>query len=773
MRQGPKLHFARAHATHIGDMRTSLLLVGLALCAGAPAQSVDGLRIPALDRPPALADFAGMEPSAEMRASMARISDFVQRLPDDGDPATERTDVYLGYDDRNLYAVFLAFDSQPDLIRANLSPRENIENDDTVGLLIDTFNNQRAAYAFRSSPLGVQWDARWNEVARTAAFDAAYQAVWYTDGRVTDSGYMVLMTIPMRTLRFAEGVEQVWRIMLERKIPRRSEEAYWPEYSIAIEGRLNQAAPLVGVRDVSPGRNIQVVPFLFARDFDVLDPDAGAGPSFRNDTEDDVGLDAKFVFQDSMVLDVTLNPDFSQVESDEPQVTVNERFEVRFPELRPFFIENADYFRTETQLVFTRRIVDPEAGARFTGRLGDWGIGTMLMNDEAPGQVRDPADPLFGEAAGISVFRAFRDISEQSRVGMLYTDRQFGDAYNTVLSVDGRFKLNDNWTTQMQLTDTEKLTEKGQRLDGDQKNIRFDRSGRRVAVHTHIINSSEDFRADLGFFNRTYTSDTNGIHNRATLTYYPEGGRVNSWSPVFYFSHLDDQTGTRIFSNWQYDHVWRWDGATELRLSYQDARERLRPKDVAGLVSNRDYAYDNLSVRFTTEAFSQLGFNLRLDTGETINLVPPFGFEPEPADVSSGQFGLFWRPIDRFRLDATHLFRELTDAQGGTGTIFENEITRLQLNYQFTKELSVRLIAQHEQTVPGVMTRLDLGENMNWDLLARYVLNPWSALYVGYNSNSSNFDLIDTEFGTELVTTTDLRRDGEQFFAKFSYLFQP
>ena len=396
-------------------MRTGLLLLGLAFCTGAPAQSTDGLSIPAIDRPPTLADFAGMEPSTEMRQSMALVSDFVQRLPDDSDPATERTDVYLGYDNRNLYAVFLAFDSQPDLIRANLSPRENIEN--------------------------------------------------------------------------------------------------------------------------------------------------------------------------------------------------------------------ADYFRTETQLVFTRRIVDPEAGARFTGRLGDWGIGTMLMNDEAPGQVREPADPLFGESADISVFRAFRDISEQSRVGMLYTDRQFGDASNTVLSVDGRFKLNDNWTTRMQLTDTEKLTEKGQRLDGNKKNIRFDRSGRRVAVHTHIINSSEDFRADLGFFNRNYVADTNGYHIRVTLTHYPENGRVNSWSPAFYFSHLDDQSGTRI--------------------------------------------------------------------------------------------------------------------------------------------------AQHEQTVPGVMTRLDLGENMNWDLLARYVLNPWSALYVGYNSNSSNFDLIDTEFGTELVTTTDLRRDGRQIFAKFSFLFQP
>ncbi|HEY5624474.1 MAG TPA: DUF5916 domain-containing protein [Gammaproteobacteria bacterium] len=739
----------------------------------AHAQSTGGVTIPVVDRPPELADFAGMTPSPAMRESMAVVTDFVQRLPDSDDATSERTDVYLGYDERNLYAVFLAFDSEPGLIRANLSPRENIENDDTVGLLIDTFNDQRTAYAFRSTPLGVQWDARWNEVARTPAFDAAYQAVWYTDGEVTDSGYMVLMTIPIRTLRFAEIEDQTWRVMLERKIPRRSEESYWPEFSIAIEGRLNQAAPMVGVRNVSPGRNIQIVPFIFARDFDVLDPDSTGGPAFNVDTEDDIGLDAKFVFQDSMVLDLTLNPDFSQVESDEPQVTVNERFEVPFPELRPFFIENADYFATESQLVFTRRIIDPEAGARFTGRIGDWGIGTMLMNDEAPGLRLDRSDPLFSEAADIAVFRAFRDISEQSRVGMLYTDRQFGNDSNTVLSIDGRFKLNDNWTTQLQLIDTEKVTQDGRQLDGTQRNIRFDRSGRHVGVHSHLIDTSEDFIADLGFQNRNYFPDTDGQHHRVALTFYPESGGLNSWGPTMFFSHLDDQSGLRIFKNWMLSHVWRWDGSTQLSVQYQDVNERLRPKDFAALTGNRDYDYDTITASFETEMFSQLGFNVEFTTGETINLVPPAGLEPELADFDQGEIGLFWRPIDRLRIDGTYLFRELTDAVSGTGKIFDNKITRLKFNYQFTKELSLRLIAQHNNTDPGVLTRLDLDENLNWDLLARYVLNPWSSLYVGYNRNSSNFDLIDTEFGTELVTTTDLRRDGEQFFVKFSYLFQP
>src|SRR5690606_8590947 len=121
--------------------------------------------------------------------------------------------------------------------------------------LIDTFNDQRTAYAFRSNPVGVQWDARWSEITKGADFDIAYDAVWYTDAQVTGNGYVTKMTIPFRTLRFLEKDNQTWRIQFERLIPRRSEESYWPAYSLRVDGRLNQAATLTGMSQVSPGRN--------------------------------------------------------------------------------------------------------------------------------------------------------------------------------------------------------------------------------------------------------------------------------------------------------------------------------------------------------------------------------------------------------------------------------------------------------------------------------------------------------------------------------------
>ena len=144
-----------------------VILISLAAITAIPplaAQDASsGITIPIIDRPPELADFDEMRPSAEIAEKMSMASDFVQRIPDNGAPATQRTEVYVAYDDTNFYAVFLAFDDQPELVRANLSPRENVDNDDTVGILIDTFNDQRTGYAFRSTPLGVQWDGRWNE----------------------------------------------------------------------------------------------------------------------------------------------------------------------------------------------------------------------------------------------------------------------------------------------------------------------------------------------------------------------------------------------------------------------------------------------------------------------------------------------------------------------------------------------------------------------------------------------------------------------------------
>ena len=733
------------------------------------AFSQGSLQIPSMERPPTLEDFSGMKPSEEIRDMMARIDGFIQREPDDGELSAQRTEAYVAYDQINFYVVFLAFDDEPHNVRANLSPREIIWDDDKIGITIDTFNDQRTAYMFRANPFGVQQDARWREGGR---MDTSYESVWHSEGRLTDQGFMVRFAIPFRSLRFSESDEQVWGIQVEREIVRLSENSFWPAYSRSVEGRLNQVATLVGINDVSPGRNIQLVPFAFVRDFEVLDSKAKDGSGFTKDTEDNFGLDAKFVFGDSMVLDATINPDFSQVESDQPQVTVNERFEVRFPERRPFFLENSDYFSTERRLVFTRRIKDPQAGLRFTGKQGPWGFGVMLMDDEAPGQNRPLGDPLSGQPADVRIMRVYRDIGEQSSFGALLTDKKFGNASNTVVSLDGRFKLTPNWTNQVQLINTDTRLQNGTKLNGTMSSVRFDRSGRSFNVHAHRLDTSEDFKAELGYFSRDDSPDSQSTHARLSYVFWPRASRLNKWGPTLFVNRIEDQSGTRLFSQVTPSFSWEWAADTEFEVEYDKTRERLRPQDFSGLTGSRDYAQDRWSLEFETEMFARVSFSAEFESGTTINLKPISGAEPTLANTASTEIEVSWKPSDNFRIDTTYLLTELAD-RGGAGDIFSNRIVRTRWNYQFTKEFSLRFIAQHEKTDPTALTSLKREENMNFDVLLRYVINPWSALYFGYNSNSSNFQLIDTENGKEVIRTTDLDRDGEQLFLKFSYLLQP
>ncbi len=729
------------------------------------------LTIPRIAGEPDFTDFANMSLGTALARSMAKIEGFTQRETNDGDPASQRTEVYIGYDETKLHAIFLAFDDDPEQIRANMSSRENIDGDDVVEMTIDTFNDQRTAFSFRVTPLGIQWDARWTEGSSLrAGFDTTLEAVWDSEGQPTDRGYMVKMAIPLRSLRFPDEEEQTWRVQFGRHIPRASEWNYWPSYSINVDGRLNQTALMTGVSNVSPGNNYQIIPFIFARDVEAIDMRASGGPMLDRTSETDVGVDAKFVFNDSMVLDVTINPDFSQVESDEPQVTVNERFEVQFPERRPFFVENADFFATDSTLIFTRRIVDPEAGLRFTGRSGDYGFGAILINDEAPGLNRDVDHPLHGEKANIGIIRGFRDISEQDRVGFLLSDRILADGHNLVGSIDGRFRLGDNWTTQMQVvgTDSEPVGG-GVSSTGYQRNIQVNRVGRTVNTHTHFIETTPDFRAELGFQQRFFRSDTSGLHNRVALNFFPEDSSVSRWSTSLFSVYMEDMAGTKIYHQNGPGFDIEFD-TTSFGVSWTDYNEVLLPGDFAGLTSTQNYDYDNWQLSFDDSSFSSLEFGVSYRWGTTLNLVPPRGTLPTVADTTRVDADMLWRPIDRLRVVNTYLNTKL-EMSGGE-KVFSNEIVRSNWNYQFTREWSLRFIAQYEKTDAGPATRLADNENLNFDLLLRYVINPWSAFYAGYNTNRSNFDIVEREGERELVVADDLRRDGNQFFVKFSYLFQ-
>ena len=394
----------------------AVILIGLpATLHAAPQAAFAQITIPRVSSPPRLEDFLQMKPDPAWEGKLVKVDRFVQRVPSDGEPASQRTEAYLGYDDKNLYAIFICFDNEPQKIRARLSRREDVFDDDAVELMLDTFHDHRRAYAFFSNPLAVQADGLWTEGQE---WDFSFDTVFSTEAKLTPQGFVVKMAIPFRSLRFASNDPQTWGIMLDRDIRRNNESSFWPQNSSRITGRLNQEADATGLENISPGHNFQLIPYGIFRSFRDLDLRDLDHPKFtQRDAFGQIGLDAKAVIKDKFVLDATANPDFSQIESDDPQVTVNQRFEVQFPEKRPFFLENANYFQTPIPLLFTRRIVDPQWGVRLTGKDGPWAVGMLVADDASPGAEVAPDNPLFGKHAYFAVGRVSRDIGSQSSIG--------------------------------------------------------------------------------------------------------------------------------------------------------------------------------------------------------------------------------------------------------------------------------------------------------------------------------------------------------------------
>jgi hypothetical protein len=756
---------------------TLLFLLLIAAYEAAPADTFTrtSIDIPRVGRPPKLEDFLEMQPNPELSGQLVKVESFIQRNPKDGAPSSQRTEVYLGYDDKNFYSIFICFDEEPDNVRARMVRREDISGDDAVELMLDTFNDQRRAYAFRTNPFGIQLDALFtegaaDEDAERPGFDPSYDTLWHSQGELTDRGYVVWMAIPFKSLRFPSTPEQSWGLQLNRDIPRLNEETSWPHYSIRIEGRLNQMATLNGLQKLSPGRNIQLIPYGSFRTFRALDTRDPANPGFQEDKEGDFGFDAKIGLKDSMVVDVAVNPDFNQVESDEPQVTVTERFEVFFPEKRPFFIENANYFQTPLNLVFTRRIADPQFGVRATGKLGPYALGAFVIDDESPGESVPPTDPLSGERALFGIFRVNRDIFEQSTLGFLYTDREFQNSYNRVGGFDGRFKLNPNWVAGFQAVTSWTQFPDGSRLAGPAYNATLNRSGRSLVYDFAYTSFSPGFHTDSGFVERT---DIHEFNQSVEYRFRPEGDYLISWGPKYGFDAVLDHDGLRLDLAQDISISWELIGETELGIGYNWDRERLRPKDFEVLTENRDFSRNKKGFFFTTSYFDWITFAGEHQWGTIINFDPPEGQEPFLSNTTESEFSLTLRPRTNLRIDNTYLLTRLSD-RFTSDNILTNHIIRSKWNYQFNRELSLRVILQYD----SVLTNPDFSaeettKSINADFLITYLVNPWTALYIGFNTNGQNIDVVPTDPGAEIIhPRRRFINDAHQFFIKFSYLFR-
>ena len=741
------------------------------------------ITVPRVQRPPTMEDFAGMKPSTEFAdGRMAMVDKLTQRNPHDGAPVSQPTEVYLGYDQKHLYIVFVCFDIEPHKVRGHMARREDADGDENAEIMLDTFSDRRRAYGFMSNPLGVQMDGVWTE---GQGWDMSWDTIWSSKGKMTDKGYLVLMTIPFKSLRFPATAKQSWGIIIDRDIPRTNEEAYWPRYSAKIEGRMNQAGRLEGLEQISPGRNMQFIPHVSARAYRAPDLRDLNSPRYeRKDFKGEMGLDSKIVLKDSLVFDATVKPDFSQVESDEPQVTANRRFETYFPEKRPFFIENSGFFTTPIDLVFTRRIADPDFGLRLTGKTGPYSIGMLYADDKSPGRILPDTDPLFDSRAHFSVLRVQRDISKQSTLGFLYTDREYNGAFNRVGGVDGRFKLTQNWVATFQAVTSSTGFEDKTTQGGPAYYAQVKRSGRSFNYTGTFTDTSVGFLTQTGFFQRPdYRSTT----QNASYTFHPANSILLSHGLYVSFSRAFDHQGVSLNATQNSYYNWQFKGQNYFEVGGTFGSQGIRPSDYASLTTNKQYDVSEVYLYYSSEHFSKFGFHIlaahdNVPSYITAGVSTPQPITPDSTVVSQPprrvheetiEFVSTIKPFSRLRIDNKYLLDRIYDPLSGMAQL-NAHIIRSKWNYQFNRELSLRFIGQYNGNLANsTLTSLQTSKTFNTDILLTYLLHPGTALYVGYNTNLSNMDPnLALESNSNVVRTQQFVNDSRQFFVKISYLFR-
>lgn len=736
------------------------------------------LRIPRVSRPPKLNDFIAMKPAPEFaNGGMLLVTDLKQRLPKDGAPVSQKTEVYLGYDQKNFYAAIIAFASDTSKIRAHLSKREDIWHDDVFMVMLDTFSDKRRAYGFGSNPLGVQAEGVWTEGKN---WDFSWDTLWYTEGKLTPQGYVIVMSIPFKSMRFPNKPVQQWGIMLDRDIPGNDEEAFWPQYTTKVDGRLNQEGQAEGIEKVSPGRNMQFIPYFTAKSYRAPDLRDPYNPVFESKAfKGDAGLDGKIVLKDALVLDTTITPDFSQVESDNPQVTANRRFEVYYPELRPFFQENAGYFQTPIKLVFTRRIVNPTYGVRLTGKTGPYAIGILSSDDRSPGKTAPDNSEYSGTRSYYNIVRVNRDIWKQSTIGMLFTDREYQGSYNRVGGIDSRIKFDDHWIWTTQAVTSSTLNLDGTYSAGPSFYSNVQRNGRKFNYSGTYSDTSTGFLAASGFFRRP---DYRSLSSWAQITWHPNGTIIYSHGPMLNtYSTFDHRTGTRLSEGASLIYDIQFRGLTTVEVGVSPAGETLRPYDFAALPRNQHYSEPSYWGFIGSNRFPKVNYNLQYQRSKQVNYTVPGAYDPYPGgsppriawdDAVMATVTL--RPLQQLLIDNQYTWERLRDPVAQQ-SVFNNHIARVKANYQISRALSVRFIETYQSLLTNpLQSTLQQTKGLNTDFLITYLLHPGTAFYVGYNSNMANLtpNLATNPEGTLMRTRDSFINDERLFFVKISYLFR-
>jgi hypothetical protein len=542
-------------------------------------------------------------------------------FPTDDVVAPVKTEVFVTYDANRLYVAFRAHDPKPQLIRARYHERDSGTLDDTVGFLLDPYNDDRLAYQFRINPLGVQLDAINSDVEATEDF--AWDAIWDSAARITADGYVVEVAVPLQQLRIpSRSGPQTWGFMAMRDYPRDVRHRMRSVKTDTNRDRLVcQFADLHGFEVGSGGRNLEVTPTITG----------------TNDDAFDAGVSARWAVTPGTSIQATVNPDFSQVEADAAQLDVNTRFALFFPEKRPFFVEGADFFETRLPLVFTRTIADPAAGAKITGKNGPNLYGALFARDEVtnlliPGDQSSRVAMINDDS--MSMFARYRrELGGSATIGTLVSARRGDDYENTVVAADSLYRFTQTDSLRMQLAGSRTaypdalaalLEQPRGAFEGHAFDARYGHSDRDWNWSAEYSEISPEFRADSGFISQA------GIREGEVFLERRFRGGPDRWFRNLYVNGGVDSTR-------EYNGAWTEWGA-DLGFTYQGPRQA---EISFGLAPNQEYyagrTYQNFrwSSYFSVQATADVALSLEVRGGEDIDFTNEQQADRTRGDVES------------------------------------------------------------------------------------------------------------------------------------------
>jgi hypothetical protein len=789
-----------------------------------PPEKSQPITIPKFDKPPVIDG----KLDEEVWQNAVVLKDFYQIQPGDNVSPSKPTEVLLGYDPRFLYIAFKATD-EPDKVRATVAKRDNIFNDDYVGFFLDTFNDKRKAFEIFFNPLGIQGDGILTE---GRGEDFSVDLLLESKGIVHETGFNVEIAIPFKSLRFEAGKGKLWGAHFFRRIKRFENELdSWMPFSRSIDSNLSQAGHLTGLEGISVERMIELIPSAtvsqnsrFVPKLSNLQRAFDPGRIVNEPVRLDLGLTAKFIPSSAVTVDLAINPDFAQVEADQLVVTANQRFPIFFPEKRPFFLEGIEIFQTPITAVHTRAIVDPDIAVKTTGKRGKNTFGLMVASDNGPGNLsaddrgslnacldRRLLNPrevcnsqkFIDKNAYIGVLRLKRDVGKENSLGMVATSYNFIEKHNQVLGLDGRFRLNKQTTVSFQTLGTTSRnfffdpndgvtryrTGNGFGYSGD-----YNRSGRNWGFEFYGEGFTRDYRADVGFVQRT-----NSNFNFANLRYNSDPNpkkKIISYH-IHNASHIDYDWQGRLY-------IWESESLVELQLPrntyvgtwWEPGYERLfdhefgptreakpcNPFSVAnkctffGESTERASDKQHLSFYGGSNPNKQWSFNAQVTqrwghydfdfgNGDKYPRISPAALllgQEAPLDPGRGKLlqlnaGVTYQPTSalraQFNVNSQRLRRYDTDR-----VAFAINILTLRGTYQFTNATFARLILDYNT----------LNSRLRSQALFGWTPSPGTAFYAGYND--------DLNYDSRHPFTRDLvpgfRRNARTFFIKASYLIR-